>query len=405
MNGRSKHKAERFIEAAAASGSWAPPARLEGLPPYPLADVPDIKARLLAEGREVIDLGVGDPGLPVPRQAIETLREAAADPALSKYGFQRGLPQYREAIASWLSSRFGAPVDPDREVLPVIGTKEAIALTAFAVLDPGDSVLIPDPGYAPYFGGPYFAGADVIRHGLRREDGFLVPPDAIREARGRLRLVYINYPNNPTSAVAEVSYLEEVVAACAERGAVLLFDNAYSEITFDGFRAPGLLEIEGGREIGLESHSMSKTYNMTGWRLGWVTGAGELIAALRRVKTFFDTGSFMALQAAAAAVLRDPTEYMEWSLARLHARRDAAVSAFREAGLEVSAPRGTLYLWFPVPTSETSDGFCRRLLLDAGVVLLPGSAMGPGGEGFVRASLAIEEDRWEDAGRRIREAL
>jgi LL-diaminopimelate aminotransferase len=384
---------------------WSPPGRLDGLPPYPLADVPDIKARLLAEGRSVIDLGVGDPGLPVPDAAVETLREAVGNPVLSKYGFQRGLPEYRQAIAGWLSRRFDAEVDPDLEVLPVIGSKEAIALAAFAVLDPGDSVLIPDPGYAPYFGGPYFAGADVIRFGLRADEGYLIPPDVIRKARGRLRLVYINYPNNPTSAVAEAPYLREVVEACRERGAVLLFDNAYSEITFDGFRAPGLLEIEGAREIGLEFHSMSKTYNMTGWRLGWATGDRRLIGALRRVKTFFDTGAFMALQAAGAAVLENPDAYIDWSLEQLGRRREAAVAAFRSAGLDVSAPRGTLYLWFPVPSEETAENFCRRLLIDSGVVLLPGSAMGPGGEGFVRASLAIHEDRWEEAGRRIQEAL
>ncbi|MBT8478371.1 MAG: aminotransferase class I/II-fold pyridoxal phosphate-dependent enzyme [Gemmatimonadetes bacterium] len=396
---------DKTSEYTADSREWSPPRRLGGLPPYPLADVPDIKARLLAEGRTVIDLGVGDPGLPVPSIAIETLHEAIGNPVLSKYGFQRGLPEYRQAIAGWLARRFGAEVDADLEVLPVIGSKEAIALTALAVLDPGDSVLIPDPGYAPYFGGAYFAGADVIRFGLRAEDGYLIPPDVIRRARGRLRLVYMNYPNNPTSAVAETGYLKDVVSACRERGAVLLFDNAYSEITFDGFRAPGLLDIEGGREVGLEFHSMSKTYNTTGWRLGWATGNRRLIGALRRVKTFFDTGAFMALQAAAAAVLQDPDAYIQRSLEQLERRRHAAVAALRDAGLDVQAPRGTLYLWFPVPSEEKAEDFCRRLLIDSGVVLLPGSAMGPGGEGFVRASLAIHEDRWEEAGRRIQEAL
>lgn len=401
---RDERTADRAPVRAASTG-WCEPSRLQGLPPYPLADVPDLKARLRAEGRHVIDLGVGDPGLPIPEAATQALREAAGDPALSKYGFQRGLPEFRLAIASWLSRRFGAEVDPDLEVLPVIGSKEAIALTAFAVLDPGDSVLIPDPGYAPYFGGAYFAGADVIRVPLRADEGFLVPPERIREARGRLRLVYLNYPNNPTSAVAERAYLSEVIDACRERGAVLLFDNAYSEITFDGFRAPGLLDMAGGREIGLEFHSMSKTYNMTGWRLGWATGNRKLIAALRRVKTFFDTGAFMALQAAGAAVLADPDAYIGASLEQLDRRRKAAVEAFTAAGLSVDMPRGTLYLWFPVPTGETSEAFCRRLLLDSGVVLLPGSAMGAGGEGFVRASLAIPEGEWEEAGRRIREAV
>lgn len=245
----------------------------------------------------------------------------------------------------------------------------------------------------------------MIRAPLRAENGFLVPPETIRSAPGRLRLVYLNYPNNPTSAVAEAAYLESAVEACRQRGAVLLFDNAYSEITFDGFRAPGLLEIAGGRDIGIEFHSFSKTYNMTGWRLGWATGNADLIAALRRVKTFFDTGAFMVLQAAGTAVLREADEYIRWNVEQLRQRRDAAVQAFEAAGFDVRSPRGTLYLWFPIPTAEPAGEFCRRLLLEAGVVLLPGSAMGVGGEGFVRASLAIPPEDYGEAGRRIREAL
>jgi LL-diaminopimelate aminotransferase len=392
-------------DLSADPAAWEPPARLAGLPPYPLADVPDLKARLASRGREVIDLGVGDPGLPVPDVAVRSLREALTDPSLHKYGFQRGLPAYRQAIACWMKRRFGANVDAEAHVLPVIGSKEAIALTAFAVLDAGDTVLVPDPGYAPYFGGSYFAGARVQKVLLRPESDFLVSPASIRSAPGNLRLVYLNYPNNPTGAVAELGYLEAVVQACHERGAVLLLDNAYSEITFDGFRAPGLFEAAGGSEIGIEFHSFSKTYNMTGWRLGWATGAPELIAALRRVKTFFDTGAFLALQAAGAAVLASPDEYIEWNVKRLRERREAAVEAFREAGFEVRSPRATLYLWFPIPTSESAEDFCRRLLLDSGVVLLPGSAMGEGGEGFVRASLVLPPERYGEVGRRVREAL
>lgn len=389
----------------AASLEWTVPQRLRSLPPYPLADVPEIKARLLAEGRSILDLGVGDPGLPVPDVAVKTLQEAAADPALHKYGFQRGLPAFRQAVATWLERRFACPVDPEAELLPVIGTKEAIALSAFAFVDPGDSVLVPDPGYAPYFGGGHFAGAKVIRAPLREANGFLVSPETIRSAPGRLRIVYLNYPNNPTSAIAELGYLEQVVAACRERGAVLLYDNAYSEITFDGFRAPGLLEVEGGREAGIEFHSFSKTYNMTGWRLGWAVGDAERIGALRRVKTFFDTGGFLAVQAAGAAVLAEADSYIRWNVQRLLERRDAAVRALSSIGLEVTAPRGTLYLWFPVPGREPAETFCRRLLLASGVVLLPGSAMGAGGEGFVRASLAVPPEQYEQAAGRIRESL
>jgi LL-diaminopimelate aminotransferase len=391
--------------AGGVSRSFTAPSRLAGLPPYPLAAVPDIKARLRAAGEIVYDLGVGDSGLPVPDVAVEELRAAAGDPALQGYGFQRGLPRFREAAALWLEKRFGARVDSDSEILPVIGSKEAIALLAFAVLDPGDTALVPDPGYAPYFGGSFFAGARIVREPLLRENGFLVPPDRIREAPGRLRLVYLNYPNNPTAAAPDHSYLEEVVAACMERNAVLLWDNAYSEVTFDGYRAPGLLEVPGGRQTGIELHSFSKSWNMTGWRLGWATGNPEIIASLRRVKTFFDSGSYLAIQAAGAAVLEDSDRWTARTVDRLRERRDAAVPAFRAAGFELEVPRATLYLWMRVPGDQSSESFCLRMLEEAHVVLLPGSALGKGGEGFVRASLTLDPDQYAEACARLGRTL
>ena len=377
------------------------PERLGGLPPYPLQDVPEIKARLVAEGRDLIDLGAGDSRLPVPDIAIEALRSAAGDPSLQGYAFQRGLPEYREQIAAWMGRRFGSRVDPWAEVLPVIGSKEAIALAAFAILDAGDTVLIPDPGYAPYFGGAYFAGARIERVALRPEDRFLVPPERIRDAAGKLKLVYLNYPNNPTAAVADRAYLQEVVAACAERGACLLYDNAYSEITFDGYEAPGLLEIDGGREVGLEFHSFSKTYNMTGWRLGWVVGNASLVGDLKRVKTFFDTGSYLGIQAAGAAVLADADRLIADTVDALRARRDAAVSAFRDAGFDIQAPLATLYLWLPLG-HRNSEAWCRDLLEREALVLMPGAALGAGGEGFARASLTVDPERYADVAARLR---
>lgn len=379
------------------------PERLGGLPPYPLADIPDIKARLSAEGRSIIDLGVGDPGLPVPAAAVEALREAALDPSMQGYAFQRGLVRYREAVAAWLEERFDARISPERELLPLIGSKEGIALLAFALLDPGDVALVPDPCYAPYAGGSLFAGARVRRYRLRRDEGFLVPPEAILAVEGSLRLVYLNYPNNPTAAVAERAYLEDVVAACRERGAVLAYDNAYSEIAFDDFRPPGLLEIPGATEIGIEFHSFSKTFNMTGWRLGWACGGARIVEALARVKTFFDTGAFLAVQAAGAAVLERERDYVARNVEVLRERRDAAVAAFRSAGFDVATPRATLYLWMPVPTPETSETYCRRVLEGCGVVLMPGSAMGGGGEGYVRASLSVEPAAYATAAGRIAE--
>ena len=387
------------------TGAFVAPSRLAGLPPYPLADVPDIKARLRAAGHVVYDFGVGDSGLPVPDVAVETLRAAAGDPALQGYGFQRGLPSFRESAAAWLERRFGAAVDPQAEILPVIGSKEAIALLAFAVLDPGDTVIVPDPGYAPYFGGSYFASARIVREPLTAANTFLVPPERILAAPGRLKLVYLNYPNNPTAAAPDRSYLEDVVTACMERGASLLWDNAYSEVTFDGYRAPGLLEVPGGREVGVEIHSFSKSWNMTGWRLGWATGNREIIAALRRVKTFFDSGSYMAIQAAGAAVLDDSEKWTRRTVDSLRERRDAAVPAFRSAGFELESPRATLYLWMRVPGSESSEAFCRRMLEQAHVVLLPGSALGAGGEGYVRASLTLDPELYAPACARIGAAL
>lgn len=379
----------------------ASPARLNDLPPYPLQDVPEIKARLISEGRVVIDLGAGDSRLPVPEVAVEALREAAGDPALQGYAFQRGLPAYREAVAGWMERRFGEPVDPWAEILPVIGSKEAIALAALALLDREDTVLIPDPGYAPYFGGAFFAGARIELVALRPENRFLVPPERIRDAPGRLKLVYLNYPNNPTSAVADRAYLEEVVTACAERDACLVYDNAYSEITFDGYRAPGLLEVPGGREIGLEFHSFSKTYNMTGWRLGWVCGNARLIADLRRVKTFFDTGSYLGIQAAGAAVLADADTFIQRTVTALRDRRDAAVRAFRGAGFELDAPLATLYLWLKVPGGD-SVSWCRELLEREALVLMPGAALGPGGEGFARASLTVDPQHYAEVAARLK---
>ncbi|MGD8496753.1 MAG: aminotransferase class I/II-fold pyridoxal phosphate-dependent enzyme [Gemmatimonadales bacterium] len=375
--------------------------RLQHLPPYPLQDVPEIRARLAAQGRDVLDLGAGDSGLPVPEIAVEELRRAAGDPKLQGYAFQRGHPRFREEAVAFMRRRFGADVDPWTELLPIIGSKEAIALTAFALLDPGDSVLIPDPGYAPYFGGSYFAGAEIERVPLRPENEFLVPPERILEAPGRLKLVYLNYPNNPTAATADLTYLREIVAACVERGAYLLYDNAYSEITFGDYRAPGLFEVEGGREIGLEFHSFSKTYNMTGWRLGWVAGDAGLVADLKRVKTFFDTGSYLAIQAAGAAVLADAESFIARNVAWLEERRDAAVAAFRSAGFDARPPEATLYLWLPVPEGGASEPWCRDLLEHEAVVLMPGAALGPGGEGFFRASLTLPAERYAELAVRL----
>lgn len=397
--------AEGRAPSPRSGGGFELPDRLRRLPPYPLADVPAIVARLRAEGREVLDLGAGDAGLPVPAAAVDGLREAAARPELQRYAHQRGLPELRTAVADWMERRFGTRPDPSTEVLPLLGSKEGIAHLALAAVEPGDTVLVPDPGYAPYFGGAYFAGARVARVPLREEDGFRVPPERIRAQDGRLRLVYLNYPNNPTGATVDAGYLRELVEAVRERSALLAWDAAYSEVAFDGYRPPGLLEVEGGLAAGVEFHSFSKSFNMTGWRLGWACGSAPLIGALARVKSFIDTGPYLGIQAAGAAVLGKAEPFLAENVRRLRERRDAAVAAFRKAGFQVEPPRATLYLWMPVPGGERSEAFVRRLLEEEAVVLLPGSALGDGGEGYVRVALTLPPDRYPEVASRIRRAL
>jgi LL-diaminopimelate aminotransferase len=380
---------------------FRPPDRLRQLPDYPLADAPEIVARLREEGRDVIDLGAGDPGLPVPEAAIRTLRAAAGDPGLQGYAFQRGLPEYRTAVADWMERRFGRRPDPDREVLPLLGSKDGVAHLAAAVLDPGERALVPDPGYAACPGGARLAGARLERVRLRPEDGFRVPPDRIREAESPLGLVYLNYPNNPTGATVGRDYLEAVVEACRERDAVLAWDNPYAEVYYGDEPPPGLLEVEAGPRAGVEFHSFSKGFNMTGWRLGWACGSAGVLDALARVKSFYDTGVFLPVQAAGAAALREGEDYLEENRARLRRRRDAAVEAFRRAGFEVRPPEATLYLWMPVPDGTDAADFARRVLEEEAVLLMPGSSLGRGGEGWVRAALAEPPERYAEAADRL----
>lgn len=382
-------------------GGFRPPDRLLELPDYPLADAPELKDRLRSEGRDVIDLGAGDPGLPVPEAAVRTLRAAAGDPGLQGYAFQRGLPEFRSAVADRMEERFGTRPDPDREVLPLLGSKEGVAHLPAAVLDPGDRVLVPDPAYAAYLGGPHLSGARVERVRLRPEDGFRVAPGRILDAEGPLGLIYLNYPNNPTGATVDQAYLQAIVDACRERGAVLAWDNPYAEVYFGDYRPPGLLEAEGGRAAGLEFHTFSKAFNMTGWRLGWACGSPAVLDALARVKSFYDTGAFLPIQAAGAAALEEADAYLSENRSRLRRRRDAAVEAFRDAGFEVEAPRAGLYLWMPVPGGEDSESFARRALEEEAVLVMPGSALGAGGEGWFRVALTQPPGRYPEAASRL----
>ena len=376
--------------------------RYGAFPDYPLADVPALKRRLREEGRDVIDLGAGDALLAPPPAAAEALARAAADPAMSRYGFQLGLPAFREAIAGWMDRRFGVRLDPFAELLPLIGSKEGIAHLAFAYLEPGDAAILPDPGYQPYRGGTLLAGAEPVAVPLRPETDFLLPfRDVPEETCRRARILYLNYPNNPTAAIAPESYLRDAVAFCREHDILLVYDNAYSEIAFDGYVPPSVLELDGARDVAVEFHSMSKTYNMTGWRLGWAAGSADVIAALARVKTFVDTGVFLAVQAAGAAVLDTSAAWVSANVDEFRRRRDAAVGSLLGAGFDVTAPLATMYLWVPVPEGEPSQSFARRALLDEAVVVMPGAALGAGGEGFFRVALTEDATRLAEAGVRL----
>ena len=377
-------------------------ARFEGFPAYPLADVPQLKRELTARGVDVIDLGAGDADLAPPPAAVEALRAAVATPAMSRYPFQLGLPAYREAVTGWMERRFGTRLDPYREILPLVGSKEGIAHLAFAYVGPGDATILPDPGYQPYVGGTLLAGGEPYKVPLRPENDFLVPLDELHaDIVARARILYLNYPNNPTAAVAPRAYLEDAVRFCREHGILLAYDNAYSEIAFDGYVPPSILEIDGAAEVAVEFHSFSKTYNMTGWRIGWAAGCADVIAALARIKSFVDTGQFLAVQEAARAALESADAWVPGNVAAFQARRDALVGGLREEGFAAAAPRATMYLWVPMPAGVASEDFARRALLDEGVVVMPGAALGPGGEGFFRLALTQPEARLCEAARRL----
>ncbi len=376
------------------------------LPPYPLAHVPMRKRELIARGVDVIDLGAGDADLSPPPAAIEAITAAVREPAMSRYGFALGLLSYREAVSEWMEKRFQLHFDPLKEIVPLIGSKEGIAHIALAYLGPGDVAIVPEPGYLAYLGGTILSGAEPYRYPLRPRTKFLVELDEIpKEILSRARVLYLNYPNNPTAAIAPRDYLERIVARCRELDCLLVYDNAYSELAFDGYRPPSIFEINGARDIAVEFHSMSKTYNMTGWRCGWAVAGPEIAAVLARVKSFVDTGAFMGVQAAAAAALRSWSDFLPGNLEVFRLRRDAAVTAFRDAGFRCDVPRATMYLWAQLPEGVESEPFAERLLEEEGVVVLPGASFGTGGEGFFRVSFIVSPERLAEAARRAGRVL
>jgi LL-diaminopimelate aminotransferase len=380
--------------------------RLQRLPGYPLAEIPSIKRRLMEAGVDVIDLGAGDNDTPPPRIAVDAMTTALQNPALSKYGFQQGLPEFRQAASRWIERRFGQRFDPFTEILPLIGSKEGLSHLPQAVINPGDVAIVPEPGYQAYLGGALLSGAEPCIAPLRPENDFLLELDQIpQDVLRRSRIAYVNYPNNPTAAIAPAAYLERTVATCRQHGILLAYDNAYCELTFDGYRAPSIFETSGARDIALEFFSLSKSYSMTGWRIGFAAGRAELIGALTRVKSYVDTGPFLAVQKAGAAALDHSEELVAPIRSELERRRDAAVAALDQAGFKVEPPKGAMYLWIPLPEGVISAVFAKRALEESGVVVLPGSAFGPAGEGFFRIALTVGADRLRAAAERLGGAL
>ncbi len=382
--------------------SLEPPERLKKLPPYLFVEVDRRKRELLTQGKNVIDLGVGDPDLASPDFVVDALAEAARDPKNHRYALDTGLPELRVAFAQWFRERFRVRLDPDEEVLPLIGSKEGIAHLPLAVLNPGDVALVPDPCYPVYQSATHLAGGVPHLLPLLESEDFLPDYSSLEaDIRARARFLFLNYPNNPTSACASREFFERSVAFAQENGILIAQDAAYSEITFDGYTAPSILEVEGAKEVALEFHSLSKTYNMTGWRIGFAVGNREAIRLLRKVKSNVDSGIFQAIQLAGIQALERGKGVLTRTLEIYRRRRDLFIHGLNRLGWKVSLPKGTFYCWIPVPPGYTSQELALKLLEDAQIVVTPGNGFGPNGEGYVRASLTISEERLEEALRRI----
>ena len=371
--------------------------RLDLVPPYLFADLErkiDDKRR---QGIDVISLGIGDPDLPTPDPVVEEMQRQVARPETHGYPSNRGLDAFRQGVAEFYAERFGVELDPEREVIPALGGKEAVAHVALAFLDPGDVCLAPEPGYPPYTSGPLFAGAEVHYLPLRAENDFLPDLSAGPDAE----LLFLNYPNNPTGAIADVGFFRRAVDFAREQDVVVVHDASYTEVTFDGYRAPSFLEAPGAKDVGLEIFSLSKGWNMTGWRVGWVAGNQELIEHYRQLKTNLDSGLFDALQLAAVAALRDSRDFPARMSEVYRRRRDLLIEALAEIGLPADPPRATPYIWVRVPDGHTAESFTELVLEEAAVVVSPGPSFGPSGEGYVRISLTVADERLEEAARRI----
>jgi LL-diaminopimelate aminotransferase len=377
-------------------------ARVKNLPPYLFKEIDRKKEEVRARGVDIIDLGVGDPDIPTPAHIIEALKKAAEDPANHRYPSYTGMVDFNEAVARWYKKRFGVALEPGREVVTLIGSKEGIAHLPLAFINPGDIALVPNPAYPVYDIGTRFAGGTSYFMDLLKENQFLPDFDAIPPVVAeKAKLMFLNYPNNPTSAVANGEFFRSVIAFAQKYNIIVCHDAAYSEMAFDGYRPLSFLEIDGARSVGIEFHSLSKTYNMTGWRIGFAVGHPDIVEGLGQIKSNIDSGAFQAVQIAGITALEGDQSCVD-EMCRIYAdRRDILVEGMKKIGLAVESPRATFYLWIEVPKGYTSAALTTHLLTNAGVVTTPGNGFGSAGEGYIRMALSVDKERIQEAVTRI----
>ncbi len=377
--------------------------KLQSLPPYLFLEIDKAKRKARAEGRDIIDLGIGDPDQPTPKHIIEALYKSALDPANHRYALDQGMPVLRNAIQEWCRNRFSIELNAESEILPLIGSKEGIAHFPLAFLNEGDYSLVPDPCYPPYKGGTILSGGKIHLMPLLQENNFLPDFSKIPEAIiKKAKIMFLCYPNNPTGAVADSDFYKEAVRFAVKNNIIIVSDLAYSEMSYDGYKPFSMLEIKGAKDVVIEFHSLSKTYNMTGWRIGWACGNEKLISALAKVKSNIDSGIFSAIQLAGVAALKSSQEHIENMQKLYQDRRDALVSGLRKLGWQVNNPKATFYVWIKTPQDYDSIGFAGLLLEKADIVATPGVGFGEYGEGYIRMALTVSKERIAEALSRLK---
>jgi len=380
--------------------------RIERLPPYLFVEIDRAKKRAQDEGRDIIDLGIGDPDIPTPNFVIDAMNRAMRIPQNQRYPLDAGLPEFRQAIAKWFKKRFGVSLSAENEILPLIGSKEGIAHMPLAFVNPQEIVLVPDPCYPPYKAGTYFAGGEVELMPLTDKHHFLPDLKAVNHnILHKVRMIFINYPNNPTGAVCDKKFLKDVVEFAKKHNMIVCCDAAYSEMGYDGYKAPSIFEVEGAKDVAIEFHSLSKTFNMTGWRLGFACGNAELVAGLAKVKSNIDSGVFFAVQWAGVAAFENYERHMKSVLKIYEERRDILVDGLNGLGWNVEKPKATFYIWCRVPPRYSSATFARELLDKADIVATPGNGFGAHGEGYIRMALTVDKKRIREALERIKKRL